>query len=825
MRTSQWRRVAATSGAAALFMTVLGPQPSFAQRVQPNLWGTNGTVSAVIRYGNTVYVGGNFTLVGPNTGCGVPIDAITGDPTRTFPRVLGVVRAVLPDGNGGWFIGGSFVSVGGVPRANLARIDASGAVTSWDPGADGDVLALARNGTALYVGGEFFHAAGASRRYAAAVDFTAGVATNWDPEPDAPVRALVEAPEGVYAGGDFASIGGQARNSLALLDPATGAAGAWDPDIGWFGSPGSVRAIATAGDTVYVGGDFGSAAGVERHLLAGIARGSGALAAWSPSASGPDDSYYGNAYVSTLVVHASTMYLGGHFTVVDGLTRGGLAAVDLGTGRATAWDPAPGPWTGTFNRDVTALALRESTVCVTGFFEEIGAKPRRAVAEVSLVTGLATAWDPNANDGALALAAAGRVVYVGGFFTGIGPQWQRRSLLAAFDAASGQVKEWNPNPDGLTVGALLAASGSIYVGGYFTSIGGQVRSGLAAVDTLTGAATDWDPAANNLVSTLALVGDTLLAGGYFTDMGGAPRDRLAAFDLVSGALTSWAPSANSDVYDVAVRGQTAYVAGFFSSMNGVARRYGLAAVDLVTGAVTNWNPQSDNWVNAVAVVGDTVFVGGRFSRVGGQPRANLAALDAATGLAMSWRADASSTVNALAVMKDTLFVGGTFSAVAGEPRNGLAAVALGSGAVLAWDPATDHGTVALKMAGSTLYVGGGMSRLSGEPAAGLAAVEFGPQSPPDLPQSPPRTVALAGIVPNPVSAMAIVRYALPSASVVNLALFDIQGRRVATLVNHEPQVAGWHEFPIRPDGLHGGVYFCRLEASGESAMQRMVVLR
>jgi len=41
-------------------------------------------------------------------------------------------------------------------------------------------------------------------------------------------------------------------------------------------------------------------------------------------------------------------------------------------------------------------------------------------------------------------------------------------------------------------------SGStLYVGGFFTSIGGQVRTGIAALDAATGTVTDWNPSANN----------------------------------------------------------------------------------------------------------------------------------------------------------------------------------------------------------------------------------------------------------------------------------------------------------------------------------------
>ena len=49
-------------------------------------WVTNGKVSAIVRTANSVYIGGEFTYVGPCTGYGVPLDATTGRPAATFPK-------------------------------------------------------------------------------------------------------------------------------------------------------------------------------------------------------------------------------------------------------------------------------------------------------------------------------------------------------------------------------------------------------------------------------------------------------------------------------------------------------------------------------------------------------------------------------------------------------------------------------------------------------------------------------------------------------------------------------------------------------------------
>ena len=71
----------------------------------------NDTVNAVVRDEMTgiVYVGGQFTSVGQNSGSGVPIDIFTGKAQAKFPKVDGQVNAVISDGSGGWYIGSLYI--------------------------------------------------------------------------------------------------------------------------------------------------------------------------------------------------------------------------------------------------------------------------------------------------------------------------------------------------------------------------------------------------------------------------------------------------------------------------------------------------------------------------------------------------------------------------------------------------------------------------------------------------------------------------------------------------------------------------------------------
>ena len=92
----------------------------------------------------------------------------------------------------------------------------------------------------------------------------------------------------------------------------------------------------------------------------------------------------------------------------------------------------------------------------------------------------------------------------------------------------------------------------------FTSIGGQTRNRIAALDTTTGLATTWNPDANSTVNALAVSGSTVYAGGSFGNIGGQARNRIASLDITSGATTSWNPDAGGTVFTLAVSGSTVY---------------------------------------------------------------------------------------------------------------------------------------------------------------------------------------------------------------------------------------------------------------------------
>jgi len=95
-------------------------------------------------------------------------------------------------------------------------------------------------------------------------------------------------------------------------------------------------------------------------------------------------------------------------------------------------------------------------------------------------------------------------------------------------------------------------------------------------------------------------------------------------------------------------------------------------------------------------------------------------------------------------------------------------------------------------------------------------------------QTPPLTLEFLAPVPNPLVTSTRLEFAMPEAGRARLALFDLQGRQVRSLVDGSVE-AGRHSlsWDARDDnGTHvgAGLYWARLEAGGRTFIRRLTVL-
>lgn len=800
------------------------------------LVGAYGNVLDIARVGSTLYIAGSFRNVGENTGGFVPVDARTGAPLRSFPKVAGTVHAMVPDGSGGWYLGGDFTAVGGLPRSCLAHVRADGSVSDWDPDVRNSagpfdypsVGALAICKDRLFVGGWFRTIGGQSHRSLGCVDLATGSPLPWNLDLThllgiGNVNSLHTHGTMVFVGGSFDNVGGEERLCLAAIDATAGEVLPWQADV-----ISGVQSLLSRGNTLFIAGEFEGVAGQLRSMIAAIDIPTATLLPFDARARGIWGRYTAPPRISGLVLSGDTLFVGGSFLEIGGRSLRGLAALDFRTGDALDWDPpAFGPYYEGFNAPGPEhLLLAGDVLYAAGSFEFVNGLSQSRIVALDRATGAVRDWNPRPDLPIEDFAVQGDTIFLAGYFSFMG-DWRHRAGLAAIDLTTGALKPWNPNPNGSICSAIEVHDGRVYVSGDFTIIGGAPapRNRLAALDTLNGEVLDWDFGGTDRAATsLLLRGDTLFAAGAFSQFGGQPRAGLASVHAITGEVTSWAPQPIYDAKVMARIDETIYFGGLFDYVAGQRRR-NAAAVDAITGELLPWNPDIDNFVEAIAVSGDRVYLGGAFSSVGGQPRRSLAAVDAITGAVSDWNPTpvkwylASPHIKALALHDSSLWVGGNFSAIGGQQRRCLAVVDTVTGVARDWDPQADDLVWSLASAGNSVFVGGGFTRVAGLPSAGIAAFTV-PLPPPPIQPG----FALVQSLPNPTRATALIRFTLAHSARTTLTIHDLQGRRVATLLEAATLSAGPHEVLTHVSSWEPGVYLYRLQAGDQVATRKFVVL-
>ena len=90
--------------------------------------------------------------------------------------------------------------------------------------------------------------------------------------------------------------------------------------------------------------------------------------------------------------------------------------------------------------------------------------------------------------------------------------------------------------------------------------------------------------------------------------------------------------------------------------------------------------------------------------------------------------------------------------------------------------------------------------------------------------SSPDRVALLAPFPNPVRDQATLRYTLPTATTVEISVYNVLGQRLATLLDQQ-QPAGRSEIRVNGDRWATGTYFVRMVAGEQVRTRQMTVVR
>lgn len=673
-------------------------------------WVTDGDIEDVVQAGDRVFAAGTFTRVTSWTGGLARADALTGALVPSIPWVEGEVSAIVSDGAGGWYVGGEFERSDGGMCPHLVHITEAGDIDRRFCAQVERVLAVALAGGRLYVASDL----GDVAERLVAVDPRTGAMLDWS----------------LRAEGGYDDSADQDRNTLG---------------------PG-LHALASDGETLYVGGFFDALGGKARTHLAALDGRTGALLPWSPRIEGDGNAYsptddasdeeipFPRAYVGALAVADGVIYAGGSFDRVDGAPRSSLAAFGLAGGTVTAWAP----------------------------------EDRSLGGGVEVIT---------ASDDSVAVAA-------GRFLDG--------TEILLFPATRSSKAQWARPVDSRVDGLAFARAGNLVAVGDFSRVGSTARS-HAVMLSPDGRVTSWDAAPTSTAAVVAADGQSVILGGVFSGLGGASRDGLAAFEARSGELLAWAPSvdkvayrdeidaSNAPPYRLAATEERLYVFGDFSAIDGVHRDR-LAAFDVGDGRMLGWSPDVvpravmsaamtasidtvylafgtfvdfDFHSSATAVTsgGDVVWatpgpwyfetndlvVSGDDLWLGGHTAPYLQALDVGTGVLTDKEPPRLGSegydhpwIEALSAAGDVVYAAGTFDAVDGSARPALAAFE--DGVLTDWAPQLtgefDVDTMdGVSVSAGHVYIhGDSFNAVAGQPRSGIAALTEDAAQPIDWPR-------------------------------------------------------------------------------------------
>ncbi len=95
---------------------------------------------------------------------------------------------------------------------------------------------------------------------------------------------------------------------------------------------------------------------------------------------------------------------------------------------------------------------------------------------------------------------------------------------------------------------------------------------------------------------------------------------------------------------------------------------------------------------------------------------------------------------------------------------------------------------------------------------------------PGVENTTPTAITLSQNSPNPFNPVTSIAFTLPKDSHVSLVVYDIGGRKIATLMDGNCS-AGKHSVDWNASEFASGIYFCRMEAGGVSETRKMTLLK
>lgn len=752
-------------------------------------------MSQAIAPDGSMYLGGDIESVNGtviNSGAvSINSDGDTSSPD-IFTGIPQHVQVAISDDNGGWFLAGydSFYPTSpnylirhvldtGNIDSNF-QLEINNSVTSMIFDIDSDTLYLSGDFTSVNI-----ESTPVTRNRIAAFDGTTGIATSFDPDVGSRIVEDIELDKTnrlLYATGEFSSVNNNttsvSQNSLVAFNIDTSVVTGFDPDIPFDADEIELNG---AGTIIYVAGFFGSVNNdttpITRNALAAFDTTTSVATGFDPDLDLPlvDDMEFDES--------TNTVFVSGDFTSVNNnstpLLRNGLAGFNGTTGVATSFDPRSDELLDHSGGCALSVDPVNQKIYINGDFYSVSDEgdrvERSGIASYSTTTGLVENFDPIVSmltHSDIAIDPETDKLLLTGFVAGIGGT--RQNGIVHINSDGTIDTNFNPDIHGwVQTIALDPDSQVLYAGGLFTTVNSNstpvTRNNLAAFDTTTGTATDFNPDIGGSVLDIELdnTSGVLYTAGTYSNVnnGTTPvaRNSVAAFNTSTSIATDFNPDVNANYIgdmELDISTNTFYLAGGFTSVNlgtTPVTRNRLAAFDMTTSVATAFNPDV-NGQYALKIkldtATDTLYAVGNFTNVnnGTTPvaRNGIAAFNTDTSVATDFDPDPDGPIYGIAIAENenTLFLGGLFTSLNNNttpvPRSGYGAVDLTSSLAKSFNPSIEGiaGSFSVDPINERLYISGIFFPDVGNLSSSGALIAFGvPFDSPDPQESTTTTGA------------------------------------------------------------------------------------
>jgi len=658
------------------------------QSALPLKYSPDGVVNTMIIKGDTLIVGGDFKNVGKYTGGGAMFTDVSDQPDLNFPKFIGNIHKIAPDGNGGFYILGSYYRESESSLASSFRIEHLLADYSFEAG-----FSLPVN--------------------------------NWSY-----IRHMVFHNGILYIGcyDTNVTINGQALGLLSALNVNTKQFTSWAPTLTrTIGVPRVSRFVVNS-NRLYVMGDFNAVNGVERDGIVAFDIPTGNIKSWNPR---PNWERFNN--YADMVFYKDKIILGGGFSDNE-FNKHACAMVDTVSGQnyrylMAAYGFAEVDKGGLYwGANVQKLAVKDDMLYAYSWGTADTRVSAININNISIYSSNVTfasgiVWRKYFN----MIATPAEMIIMGNSLFLMGEYIDKIYLTnqtnqpanlerdikggAKLSLSTGNLESWFPDPVGYVVNnthAMATAGNKIFIGGQFTHVNGLEREGVYMLNTQTETILPFKlDATYAKVGALKLVKDTLFVGGTI-DVTGSISNSVFAYQVSTAARFNWTTTKVGYVNTMEVSDKYVFVGGSLTEPSGGANRRNLFAINRATGVLDTWAPDPSLSVDKLLLFNNKLYASGHFMAIAGQTRNRVASFELSDLSLTNWNPNANGRVSAIFARNGLIWLGGSFSAIGGTPSNIFAGVEPSSGALVVNPPSTllNSPISAMASKGCELFLGG-----------------------------------------------------------------------------------------------------------------------